>query len=310
MRKLTNNGFIDRAINVHGDRYDYSLVNYINSRTKIDIICPKHGEFSQNPNNHLNRKSKCPLCRNDDLLKMFALSNLEFINKAINIHGDKYDYSKVKYVNGHTKVIIICSVHGEFLQNPYNHLNGSGCSKCCKIKLGKKYALSLDEFIRKANIIHKNEYDYKNVIYKNCMTKINIICSKHGTFTQTPNSHLSGQGCPNCRKSIGENIILDFLVENKIEFIREKKFKECFDKDYLRFDFFLPKHNLLIEYDGEQHGKVVKHWGGKNGLIERKKRDMIKNLFVINNKMNLLRLPYVLLEYNEIVPTLKHALML
>jgi predicted nucleic-acid-binding Zn-ribbon protein len=310
MKKLTKEEFIEKAIDVHGNEYDYSLVNYINSRTKIDIVCKEHGIFSQNPRNHIGCKSKCPLCRNKKLSKEFASNTNDFIEKAIKIHGNTYDYSKVDYINTNTNVTIICPIHGEFEQTPANHLNGSNCMKCVKSELGKKYSLLVGDFIKRANEVHKNKYGYNNVIYENHMNKVDIICFKHGIFKQTPNAHLHGQGCPICCESKGEKTIKEFLIENNIEFIRQKKFKECCDKMQLPFDFYLPKYNLLIEYDGEQHQKIIKHYGGKNGLVERKKRDMIKNKFAINNKIYLLRLPYMLLENNEIIPTLKHTLNL
>jgi hypothetical protein len=124
MKVLKKEDFIDKSIKLHGDKYDYSNVNYINSRTKIDILCPKHVIFAQKPNSHLNG-SGCPNCVG---VKKKVLQ--EFINDAIKIHGDKYDYSNVNYINNSTKVAINCKKHGEFLQTPHIHLNGSGCSIC------------------------------------------------------------------------------------------------------------------------------------------------------------------------------------
>jgi hypothetical protein len=120
---------------------------------------------------------------------------IKFINKAKEIHGNIYDYSKVEYKKSIEKVIIICKEHGEFLQTPHNHLIGRQCSKCSG---GIKY--TLNDFIEKANSIYNNKYDYSKVNYYNSYTKIIIICKKHGEFIQNPTNHLKGIECLNCVK--------------------------------------------------------------------------------------------------------------
>ena len=193
MKYITTEEFIKRAKEVHGDKYDYSKVEYKNTNTKICIICPKHGEFWQTPNNHINQKQGCPKCAHRSYKKDIN----EFIEEAREIHGDKYDYSKVEYKNNRTKICIICSEHGEFQQTPYKHLLGQGCPNCC----GNK-KLTTEEFIEKACKIHGNKYDYSKVKYVNSETKVCIICPKHGEFYQTPHSHLTGEGCPKCCKTL------------------------------------------------------------------------------------------------------------
>jgi len=121
---------------------------------------------------------------------MKKLTTIDFIEKSINIHGNKYDYSLVEYVGSKMKVKIICRIHGVFEQIPTHHLNGVGCSG------NKKY--TTEEFIKKATKIHNNRYDYSLVDYINTNTKVKIICKKHGIFEQTPKKHLKGQECPKC----------------------------------------------------------------------------------------------------------------
>ena len=184
----TLDSFIKKAKEVHGDKYDYSKVEYINNKTKVCIICPEHGEFWQRPDKHLSRGSGCPKCGGTSKLKLS-----EFIEKANFLHKNKYDYSKVNYENYETKVCIICPIHGEFWQTPHAHLNGQGCPYCNgNLKLDKK------QFIKKAKEVHGDKYDYSKVNYENYETKVCIICSKHGEFWQTPHAHLNGQGCPHC----------------------------------------------------------------------------------------------------------------
>ena len=123
------------------------------------------------------------------------LTKGEFIKKARDKHGDKYDYTNVKYDNAHTKVCIICKEHGEFWQQPNSHLNGNGCPKC-----GGTGRLTKETFIKKANEVHDGKYDYTKVHYVNSKTKVCIICNKpnHGEFWQVANEHLKGHGCPKC----------------------------------------------------------------------------------------------------------------
>ena len=124
----------------------------------------------------------------------------EFIQKAKAVHGNKYDYSKVEYVNTKTKVCIICPEHGEFWQTPEKHLKGQGCSKCRYLSISKRFSQGREKFIEKANVVHHNYYDYSEVDYVNGHTHVKIICPMHGIFFQDPASHLSGCRCPKCAK--------------------------------------------------------------------------------------------------------------
>ena len=144
-KKLTTEEFIEKAREVHGDKYDYSKVEYVNTHVKVCIICPKHGEFWQTPHDHL--KSECKECYNEKRGDLSRSNAEEFIKKAKLIHGDKYDYSKVNYLNNRTNVIIICPIHGEFTQTPNTHLNGSGCYQCNKHNGGVKQKFNKDFFL-------------------------------------------------------------------------------------------------------------------------------------------------------------------
>ena len=196
-KKLTNNEFIEKAKMVHGERYDYSKVKYINRTTPVCIICSEHGEFWQTPRDH-SSGCGCPECAKALLGKDKKLGNEEFIRRAVKIHNGKYDYSKVNYINANVKVIIICPNHGEFLQKPSMHLNGNGCPMCRNERTGNLRRLTIEEFIKRANFTHNNKYDYSKVVYKSENEHINIICPKHGVFSQAAGSHLSGAGCPKC----------------------------------------------------------------------------------------------------------------
>lgn len=133
-RKLTRNDFVERAVNIHKGKYDYSKVEYHDSHTKVCIICPKHGEFWQKPCSHINAKQGCQKCYEETRGVVRRLGKPMFTSRAKEVHGDRYDYSKVEYVNSETKVCIICPIHGEFWQRPSDHLKGCGCVKCGYLK--------------------------------------------------------------------------------------------------------------------------------------------------------------------------------
>lgn len=187
------NGFIDEAIKIHGNKYDYSKVKYIKNKIPVIIICPKHKEFSQLPAVHL-RGSGCKKCSTESQAKTTSHTTERFIEKATKVHFDRFDYSKVNYVNRETKVEIICKEHGSFCQEPSNHLKGFGCAQCGN----ENRRLSLTTFIKKANEIHSNKYDYSLTEYKTSTIKIKIICPYHGVFLQVPGQHLKGSGCRKC----------------------------------------------------------------------------------------------------------------
>ena len=192
-KRLTTEVCIQKAKEVHGDRYDYSLVDYRKPNSKTKIICKKHGVFNQTLSAHINQKQGCPECGGTLKLTTLKLTTEKFIKRAKVIHRDRYDYSLVDYKNNSTNVKIICKTHGMFKQTPSTHLKGMGCSKCSGLE-----RLTNEEFTERANKKHNNKYNYSLVIYKNNHTKIKIICPIHGEFEQTPGAHLQRAGCPKC----------------------------------------------------------------------------------------------------------------
>lgn len=233
--------FIVKAVEVHGDKYDYSLVEYINTRTKVKIICKIHGEFEQNPNNHL-KGSNCSKCCGTQ-----QKTTEQFIDEAQQIHGNKYNYSKVNYTNSNNKVIIICKEHGEFEQRAIGHLTGKGCSLCGIGKNKLNRTTPQNDFIIKSNEIHHNKYDYSKVIYTNSNTKIIIICKEHGEFEQLPIKHLNGQGCTKCgynKNSIKRTKSFDDFVNesNKIHGNNFDYSKTKYINSKIKTTFICKKH--------------------------------------------------------------------
>jgi hypothetical protein len=191
---MTIKEFIIKANNIHRNKYDYSKSIYVNGKTKIAIKCPKHGYFQQEPRVHTILKHGCPQCAKEK----FVMSNDEFLSRAKAIHHDTYDYSNTTYDRADRKVTIICLVHGEFKIRARSHLIGCGCQKCIREKLRNNLTLEQSEFIKRSNVLHKNKFDYSQVVYKNAYTKIRVICPIHGEFMQKPMLHLRGHGCKKC----------------------------------------------------------------------------------------------------------------
>ena len=291
-QKLDRYEFIWKAIQKHGYKYDYRKVNYINSYTKVCIICPIHGEFWQRPDAHLQGKG-CKKCNG------LEKTNKEFIQQSKIIHGNKYDYSKVKYIDSITKVCVICSEHGEFWQRPNNHLNGQGCPFCKLQNLQKSLSMSKNEFIRKAKKIHGDKYDYSKVDYENIKTKVCIICPEHGEFWQTPRHHLDGHNCPNCKESKLEKEVASLLDKRNIRYERQKKFDWLKHKKSLSLDFYLPDYNIAIECQGKQHFEPRQLFGGNTEYEKTIKRDEVKYNLCIKNNIELLY--YVYNDSNRIM---------
>jgi Zn finger protein HypA/HybF involved in hydrogenase expression len=248
MRKLTTRDFIERSRNIHGDKYDYSLVEYKNNSTKVKIICPIHGPFEQSPNHHL-RGQGCKQCGNISAHTKQRKSTEQFIIDAYCKHGDMYNYSLVDYKNRYTNIKIICHEHGVFEQQPNNHLSGNGCPKCGSIQSSIKQRFKNIDIINKCKTIHQNKYDYSLVKYDDIKSKAIIICPIHGPFEQRMDNHIYKQyGCPKCASHISRQEIelQDFIKSLDINVI-------CNDRSLinpLELDIVIPSHRLAIEYNG------------------------------------------------------------
>jgi len=280
-KNKTNEKFIQQSKLIHGDRYNYSLVNYKNSLNKIIIGCKLHGNFMQSPSGHLQGFG-CPKCVGKNK------TTEEFITECDTIHNHKYDYSMVDYINSNHNIKIICPAHGIFTQRASHHLSGSACPKC----VGKNK--TTEEFITECDTIHNHKYDYSMVDYVSEKKKIKIICPAHGIFTQRAGHHIRGRGCPICRESKGEREIRLWLIKNNICFTKQHKFKDCRDIRPLPFDFYLPTYNICIEYNGRQHYENVSIFGGEKEFKKIQKRDNIKKEYCINNNI-----PLIIIKYDD-----------
>jgi hypothetical protein len=245
MKKLTTEEFIKKAKKIHGDdKYDYSKTEYKNAKTVVIIICNifGHGEFIITPNNHISGKQGCCKCGHG----MYIFSTKDFIENSKKIHGDKYDYSKSIYKKMNSLLIITCLLigHGDFEQTPSNHItHKQGCSLCAN-----NYKSNTIEFIEKSILVHGiDKYDYSNVHYVNRESCVEIICTTHGTFQQTPGNHLCGYGCNKCgiiQMKISQKKTLEEFI-NEANIVHNNKY-DYSDVNYenarTKITIICPKH--------------------------------------------------------------------
>lgn len=255
---MNNEQFIQKVKEAHGNslNFDKTVFNG-NFNDKVVVICPIHGDFLITAKHLLYSKQGCKQCKIDKQ----KLTQEECLNRIKNIHGDKYDLSKVKYINSRTPITLICQEHGEFQITPNSIFHQhAGCQKCGYKSMQSKNAKILEEFITEASAIHDNSYDYSNIIYVNNKTPIEITCKKCGhTFKVRPDNHLKlRSGCPKCKQSKLELDIEHLLSINNLTFTFEQMFDwlRC-NNSRLSLDFYLPNYNIAIECQGEQHFSPV-----------------------------------------------------
>lgn len=260
MKRKTTEQFINDSKEVHGDKYDYSLVDYKNISTKVKIICSIHGIFEQVPRDHLYSKRGCVKCGKDKISIYFSSNKDEWLEKVLKVHDTKYDYSNFLYVKSWIKGEIICKKHGSFWQTPNKHLTGRICPKCSIEIKSTRRLKTTEDFINSAKSIHGDKYDYSLVNYKGSKKSVKIICLKHGIFKQSRDSHIGrGDICPKCANRISkpEVELQNFVKEIGFEIITNSR---RIIKPY-ELDIYIPKFKKAIEFNG-------KYWHyGKNFVL-------------------------------------------
>jgi protein-arginine kinase activator protein McsA len=249
-KRLTTREFVEKARAVHGNKYDYGEVEYRNNKTKVKIICPEHGGFWQRPSDH-NKGRGCYDCGRKASISSRILSVDSFISKSMLVHGDKYDYSEVKYETSKRKVKIICPEHGAFWQNAGSHMGGVGCAAC-----GITNKLDTDTFVEKAKLVHGDKYDYSEVKYETSKRKVKIICPEHGAFWQNAGSHMGGVGCAAC--GITNKLDTDTFVE-KAKLVHGDKYDYSevkYETSKRKVKIICPEHGAFWQNAGSHMGGV------------------------------------------------------
>lgn len=192
-KKMTTAEFIDKAKLVHGDKYDYSRVEYKKTGTKVAIVCPEHGEFHMTPNSHLVGQG-CKKCG----LRLRSANNTkttaQFIEEAKAVHGTRYSYESTEYVSALGKVVITCKEHGDFEQRAVSHLRGRGCAMCAGVA-----PLGFSRFEQRAHAVHGGKYEYVDTGFERVTDIVRVKCPTHGEFELPAHNHLyNGVGCQKC----------------------------------------------------------------------------------------------------------------
>lgn len=285
--------FLEKSRSKHGDKYDYRKVNYVNSHTLVKIICPRHGQFKQQPKIH-TQGSGCKYCS----LEARMTSQKSFLQRCDKHFKQKYEYPMLQQFIKFTDFVpIVCPKHGEFKQRVNRHMAGHGCKKCGE----SKRTLTKEQFVKRAKRTHGDRYNYDNAKYKNIHTKVIITCPNHGPFNVSPALHIQRTGCPKCSVSHGHTEIRIILENFNISFVEEYRFDNCRSIYPLPFDFYIPSKNLLIEFDGIQHFRPIPVFGDFKII---KSHDKIKNKYASDNGLVLLRIKY---DNSEIEQTIRNA---
>ena len=255
------------------------------------LHCDKEIKYGRSDKKFCNKSCKMKKLKIDNELKnlnRISIKTRKFIDKSNTIHNFKYEYDKTLFINCRINVTIKCPIHGYFEQTPSNHLyNSSGCSLCSRDD--HKLTLLSSDRISNMKSVHKNRYAYNDLFINN--SYINIECPDHGTFSQYIYYHEYGHGCPKCVcVSRGENSIDRYLSDREIKFYKNYTFDGCVRKRKLKFDFYLPKYNTVIEYDGEHHFEDIKYFGNNNKYIVES--DKIKEEYCKVNDIKIIRIPY------------------
>jgi very-short-patch-repair endonuclease len=278
---------------IHKNKYDYSQITelqYIKSM-KVKIKCPLHGYFYQDLRHHQDGHG-CPKCRDEFLSVSRRYDKKYFIKCAKEIHGNKYDYSKVEYKNYKTPVEIICKEHGSFWCSPSNHISQSnGCPKCS----GKN--LSVKDYIKIFNRVHKNKYDYSLFTSVNKYTDIiKIICPVHGVFTQKISNHKAGCGCTKCNKighsKISQEVISCIEKKTRLKFYRASttgEFTVKSKKGTYRVDGYNKRYNIVIEFNGDAYHGNLKVFNKNTKCNPYNNFTALKLNKITKNRVNFLR---------------------
>ena len=268
MKENSKNEFIEKAIKKHGNRYDYSKSIYTKAIEPIKIICNLHGEFTTNPNKHLEGAG-CKKCGFNNISKALIYPLNKFLEEVNIIHNNKYDYSKVVWKGIDKTINVICKRHGDFLIRALDHKK-RGCFKCYKEDNTNKKLLPNEEFIKRHKEVHGNTYIYKDTLYKGFNKKVNVTCKIHGEYWFLP-SNMSG--CKKCmmkKHTKKEDLILtknnkDLNIKCKNEFISKAIVIHGSIYDYSKVDYIRSTEKVIISC--LQHGDFLcspnNHLNGK-----------------------------------------------
>jgi phage FluMu protein Com len=288
IRVTNTESFIKKASLIHNNQYIYDNTIYNGNDKILNITCKEHGNFNLIADDHLSGR-KCPKCK-----KSHALTKEEVLTKFHKIHNNKYEYPEFIYNTVYDYINITCLTHGDFKQKIMTHLRGHGCKECAKDSLRK----DTYDFIKRSQIIHNNKYDYSQTHYKHSQQKLNIICPKHGEFSQIARDHLLGMGCWKCgiegrEKTSSYEVDIINYIKSQIPNINIIQSYSLHRKE---IDIYLPEYKLGIEFNGN-------YW--HSHLFKDKKYHKEKSDFFKNHNINIFHIwEYDWINKNNIIKSM------
>lgn len=236
-RSIPQEEIIDRCKTKFGDKFKYNKVKYVNQNTNITIICPNHGEVNVNPQSFLKSDFGCTKCAREHAIESNKITKEEFIQRAEEKFGERFDYSNLEYKGYEEKTTFVCRLHTKFVTSPFLHLLAldGGCPECRQYRAEHmNSAMTTEEYIEQAKIVHGETYDYTPTDYRSYKKMIRIRCKKHDyVFQLLPKTHLHGVGCPICEQEYlmeYEQRKQEILEKRKVKWERIKQKREISSK--------------------------------------------------------------------------------
>lgn len=277
-RRSTTSEFVKKAINKHGNRYDYSKSIYVKNSEKIIIKCKLHGEFKQTPNTHLSG-SGCLDCSRESA----TYSTDTFKKKASEKHNGEYCYSLSNYIGATEKIEIICSHHGSFWQTASAHLFGAGCLKCFRIRS----RITTADFVSRSKGIHGDKYCYIESKIERITDNVQIRCITHGVFTQNASDHARGRGCPSCAGTL--RLTTEVFISKAMDTHGERY-------DYSMTECSENRQNVNIEC--RTHGKfsqiAANHLAGAGCPLCPHRMDQPTHIYLMSNNDGKVKIGYAI----------------
>ena len=263
------------------EQFDCTLLSdrYINNATKLKVICKRGHEWNTTLYNLEIYKGFCPLCRKE-IKNERLLKEVQEIANSINytIPNQSFDTKK-------SKILMYCDKGHKIYKSYEKFINGGRCGVCAR---NRRFTL---DFVR--DFIAQDNYTLLSTKYINNNQKLLIKCDNNHEFMMSFRDYRNtSYRCPKCNISKGEKMLEFFLTKYNIDFISQYRFQDCKCKKTLPFDFYLPRYNICIEYDGKQHYEILEHFGGLDDFITRKIHDTIKSYYCEKNNIKLIRIPY------------------
>lgn len=258
----TKETVITEFVELWGDRFDYSKVEYLGTNVKVTLVCKKHGDFRLFPYQH-KAGTGCYQCGRETTAAKNSMASekrhSKFIEDCRAKHGDRYDYSLVRFEHSHGRIIVVCKEHGPFQMKAAQHKYGSNCPKCVYEERSKAYSMDESNWLSRSKERHGERYEYTGQ-YLGLDSKITIRCRVHGEFSQTASHHMEGSGCPTCAKEVANKA--NTITQDKYLDTCRKVHGDLYDYTKTRYSRCYAKVTITCKTHGDFEQRANVHAGG------------------------------------------------